>query len=298
LSILAGLLVLAGCSTQQALNYATPDSGYRLATNIVYDGANRLALDVYSPEHPHNAPLVVFFYGGRWEQESTKPKEDYKFVGEALAERGFVAVIADYRLYPQVRFPAFLQDCAKAVVWAHENAQQYGADVSKLVLLGHSAGAYNAAMLALNPQYLKDAGGDRGWLRGMIGLAGPYDLLPITDPDLRDLFWPPENYEQTQPVYWVDGRNPPLLLLHGEDDDTVNIKNTRSLAERVQRAGGPVETVIYPKMSHRWIIATLASRLQGRSDVMSYVSEFVQRVTSAAPRPPQEDYGIRTMVPK
>lgn len=301
--LLALVLFLSGCSGQAALNNLTTDAGYTLSNNIVFDDATGLKLDIYTPNGVTGAPVVVFFYGGRWEEGS---KEQYKFVGQALAARGFVAVLADYRLYPRVRYPGFIIDCAKAVRWTHGKINNYGGDPNKIVVMGHSAGAYNAAMLALNPAYLKQAGGDRSWLRGMIGLAGPYDFLPITDPDLRDIFGPPESFEQTQPVLYADGSNPPVLLLHGENDETVKARNSHSLAERIQRAGGPVETVFYPKMTHGNIIATLATSslaqlAVGQSDVGLYVNEFVKRVTSAPLKAQQQQApasGFQTVVPQ
>jgi len=296
--LLAGMfalgLALAGCSSTSMLNSITPDD-YKLATDIAYD-TNGDKLDVYTPPHAQNAPVVLFFAGGRWEQDSTQPKEKYRFVGEALSAKGFIAIVPNYRTYPRVKFPAFIEDCARAVAWAHANAKYYGGDPGKIVVLGHQAGAYNAAMLALNPDYLKQAGGDRAWLRGMIGLAGPYDFLPITDPDLRDLFGPPENFDTTQPILYADGNNPPLLLMSGEDDDIVAVKNTNNLYDRIRRNNGTVDKVIYPHMSHQKIVSSLATRLQGQSDVMKYVVSFVERVTSAAPR--QNNYGIQTSVPK
>ncbi|TAJ55395.1 MAG: alpha/beta hydrolase [Nevskiaceae bacterium] len=280
LSALTGLL--GGCSGQQLLNGLTPTNGYSRSTNIVYAPAQNLKLDVYTPYGSQNAPVVVFFYGGRWSEGS---KDLYEFVGAALAKQGFVAVLPDYRLYPQVKFPAFVEDSAQAVRWAHENAARYGGDVGRVFVMGHSAGAYNAAMLAADESYLSAVGGSRLWLSGMIGLAGPYDFMPITDPDLKDMFGPPERYADTQPINHVDGRNPPLLLLHGENDESVWPKNTRNFAAKVRAAGGPVETVIYPKMTHGWIVATLSQPLQGQSDVMTYVKDFVLRKSGLKPDP-------------
>jgi acetyl esterase/lipase len=276
------VLALAACSGLDTLNSLAPDEGYKTSTGIVFDDATGLRLDVYRPDKPaadpQGAPVVVFFYGGRWEDGT---REQYKFAGAALATRGFVAVVPDYRKYPQVRFPAFLIDSAK------------------LVLMGHSSGAYNAAMLALNPDYLKLGGADRAWLRGMIGLAGPYDFMPITDPDLRDIFGPPEDFEKSQPILQVDGRNPPMLLIHGEDDTTVLVKNTLNLYDRIRRANGTVEKVTYPHLSHGRIVAsmsdsTIVGTLAGRTDLMTYVTEFIKRVTASAPRSQQEQYGIET----
>jgi len=194
-----------------------------------------------------------------------------------------VAVVPNYRLYPQVKFPAFVQDSASVVRWAHDNAARYGGDANRLFVMGHSAGAYNAAMLAIDEQYLKAVGGSRRWLKGMIGLAGPYDFLPFTDADIIDMFGPPERYADTQPINHVDGQNPPMLLMHGEDDTSVFIKNSRNLANKIKAAGGPVETVWYPKLSHAWIVATLSTTLQKQSDVMAYTKDFVLRKSGLKP---------------
>jgi acetyl esterase/lipase len=283
LTCLAAVFLLAGCSGTSVLNAVTPSRGYAQATNLPFESQHGLKLDVYTPENARNAPVVVFFYGGRWNSGS---KDDYKWVGEALASRGFVAVLPNYRLYPDVRFPAFVDDGAQAVVWAHQNISAYGGSPDKLFVMGHSAGAHTAAMLALKEEFMARAGGSRSWLRGMIGLAGPYDFMPITDPMLRDVFGPPEKFELSQPILFTEGDNPPLLLLHGEDDDVVWVKNTRNLASAVVKAGGTVETVIYPKMSHERIVASLAKLFRGQTDVIDHVSDFVNR-WSSKPRPDQ-----------
>lgn len=282
---LFGLAVsgLTGCSSMTLMNTMTPTGGYSAATNIVYDPAHNLKLDVYSPKNAHDAPVVVFFYGGRWQRDSSKPKQDYLFVGQALASQGFVAVIPDYRTYPPAVYPDFLNDCAHAVVWAHANITQYGGSPARMVIMGHEAGAYNAAMLALNPVYLEAAGGSRSWIKGMIGLAGPYDFLPIVDPTLRAIFGSPEHYNLTQPVLWADGSNPPMMLVAGENDQVVPVKNTRALAQRIQSAGGSVETVIYPDLDNRWVLNSLSDTWRSRADVLANIVQFVQRVTGTGP---------------
>jgi acetyl esterase/lipase len=279
--LIAVVLLQAGCSGTQLLNTLTPTSGYRFASDIPFDRERKLTLDVYTPVVARNEPVVVFFYGGRWREGAPA---DYRFVGQALAAQGFVAVLPDTRHYPQVKFPAFVEDAARAVRWTKDQIARYGGDRAKMFLMGHSSGAHVAALLALNREYLDAAGVDRDTLKGMIGLAGAYDFLPLTAPDLRDLFGPPERFELSQPVSFADGANPPLLLLHGADDDTVRVRNTQSLAAAVARAGGPVETVIYPQMGHAWIISTLAAPLRGRSDVLEQVAGFVRRQAAAPPR--------------
>lgn len=285
LPLISALLLLSGCTGLGALNSLTSDDGYHVSSNLQYDRTTGEALDVYNTVNSQNSPVVVFFYGGRW---SEGKKEDYKFVGQALTAQGFVVVIADYRKYPQVRFPAFVQDGAKAVKWTRENIQRFGGDPNKIFVMGHSSGAHIASMLALNETYLKAVGGSRAWLRGMIGLAGPYDFMPLTAPDLRDMFGPPDRYAFSQPILFVDGQNPPMLLLHADDDQVVLVKNTRNLAKAIAKAGGPVETLIYPKIScpafnsHSCILATIAAPLRRESDVLLGVSDFIKRRSSGA----------------
>lgn len=280
LGLVLAALLPAACTGPDLLNALTPSSGYRYAQGIVFDPEHRLRLDVYAPPQP-GAPVVVFFYGGRWEEGAPA---QFRFVGQALASQGFVAVLPDYRHYPAVHFPAFVEDAARAVRWTADQVGRYGGDPGKIFLMGHSSGAHLAALLALDPEYLAAAGVERARIKGMIGLAGPYDFLPLTDADLRDMFGPPERYPLSQPIAYVDGDNPPLLLLHGADDRTVDVHNTRNLAQAVRHAGGVVETVIYPSMSHAWIVATLAAPLRGRSDVLERVAAFVRREAAAPPR--------------
>ena len=293
----AGLMVLmlAGCSGQQVLNRLAPDEGYTVAYDQVYDPATGMKLDVYTPRNARNAPTVVFFFGGRW---SEGDKSGYKFVGQALASRGFVAVLPNYRLYPQVKFPAFIEDGAQAVKWTRDNIGSYGGSRERLFVMGHSSGAHIAAMLAVNEEYLKAVGGSRTWLRGMIGLAGPYDFMPITAPDLRDIFGPVDRFAYSQPVFFVDGKNAPLLLLHGEDDDAVWVKNTVNMARAVAKAGGPVETVIYPRLSHTMIVGAMGSLLRGRADVLDQVEAYIVKRADGGPVIPHTEIRATPLDPE
>ena len=274
LTMLAVLLLLTACTGTQLLNRMTTSEGYDAHTDVVYDDATGQKLDVYSPPDVQNAPVVVFLYGGRW---SGGFRQDYKFVGQALTQQGFVTVVPDMRAYPKVRFPTFVDDAAQAVKWAHDNIRQYGGDPAKLFVMGHQSGAHIAALLVLDPDYLRAAGGKRQWLRGMIGLAGPYDFLPLTSSELRDMFGPPDQFDKSQPIQYTDGHNPPMLLMHGEDDTDVQVKNTRNLAAAIIRAGGAVDTVIYPKMSNSKILATIGAPLRNTSDVLTNITEFVRK---------------------
>eukprot|EP00659_Diplonema_papillatum_P019023 gene19023-29303_t len=246
---LAIATLLAACSPIKVLNALTPTSTFTKTSSLAYGDDPRQKLDIYRPVTAlPDAPVVVFFYGGSWNSGS---KDDYGFVGEALASRGIVVVIADYRLYPQVRYPLFLQDGAQAVAWAYQHSAEYGGDPRKLYVMGHSSGAYNAAMLALDPQWLAGVGLSPSVFKGWIGLAGPYDFLPIENRDVRPVFFYPDSPPDSQPINHVSQSAPPSLLIASVDDNLVNPKrNTGGLAKKLRAAGVPVEEFYFTKTSH------------------------------------------------
>jgi len=223
---------------------------------------------------------VVFFCGGRW---SGGQRSDYAFVGAALAERGIVVVIPDYRIYPDVRFPAFVEDGARAVRWTGDHIARYGGDPGRIHVMGHSAGAHIAAMLALDRDYLDG----RVDLAGMIGLAGPYDFLPLEAADLRDMFGPPERFPASQPIEFARGDAPPMLLLHGLDDDTVWPRNSRNLAAAIHARGGRVGTHFYDDINHAEIVGALSDIGDFLAPVRADVLAFIEKPadTSAAEAP-------------
>jgi len=281
LGLVLSLLSLGGCTATQMMNSLTTTEGYDVATNLLYDQSTGQRLDIYTPKSVKSAPVVVFFHDGRWQGGS---KDDFRFVGQALASQGFVAVIPDFRQYPQVKMAGFMGDAARAVVWTHSNIATYSGSPDKIFLLGYSSGAHIAAMLSVDDHYLKDAGGKMSWLRGMIGLAGPYMFMPIVDPTLRDIFGPPEKFQLSQPALLVHGGTPPMLLMHGEDDEIVPVKNARTMAQNVASSGGVAETVIYPKMSHDNIIRVLGPYLRDRNDVLANITDFIHRWENTTPK--------------
>ncbi|MBV9748535.1 MAG: alpha/beta hydrolase [Acetobacteraceae bacterium] len=269
---LTGASLLAACSPAGLLNATVPRRGLTVERDVAYGSGPRQRMDIYRPaDASSDLPLIVFFYGGSWRSGS---KAMYPFVTAPLARRGAVVAVPDYRLYPEVIFPAFLEDCAAAVAFAAANAARWGADPRRLVLLGHSAGAYNAAMLLLDPRLLAAAGAPRP--AGGALLAGPYDFLPITDPDIVPVF--PDAGPQTQPITYADGRNPPLLLLASGEDRTVKPRNTVALAERIRGAGGPVEAQVLPGLGHIGIVLTFAPLFHSKAPMLDLVWEFVGRV--------------------
>lgn len=269
--------LLAGCSAAGLLNATVQRDGVTVEHGVAYGDGPRRVLDIYRPGAAGPHPLVVFLYGGSWR---TGDRETYGFVATPLAARGAVVVVPDYRLYPETAFPGFLQDSAQAVAWAVARAGALGADPQRVFVVGHSAGAYNAAMLALDGRWLAQAGLDRAQIAGMVGLAGPYDFLPITDPDIIPVFAPVADGPASQPISFVDGRNPPMLLLAGDADTRVRPRNTRSLAARVAAAGGPVQSRIYPGLGHIGIVTAFTPLFRWQAPVLDDVWRFM-----AAQRP-------------
>ncbi|VVQ22481.1 hypothetical protein PS925_05143 [Pseudomonas fluorescens] len=269
------MLALSACSPVKVLNALTPSQTYDKTTGIAYGDDPRQKLDVYVPRHAlAGAPVVVFFYGGSWNSGS---REDYIFVGEALASRGIVAVVADYRLYPQVRYPLFLEDSARAVAWTRTHIREFSGNAQRMYLMGHSSGGYNAAMLALDANLLGAVGMSPKDLRGWIGLAGPYDFLPIENPDVRPVFFWPLSPPQSQPINHVSRGAPPALLIAASSDDLVDpVRNSAGLARKMREVGVSVQDLYYSRPSHITLVATLSRPLRGLAPVLDQVVGFIE----------------------
>jgi acetyl esterase/lipase len=267
---------LAGCTPFGLINATVPDTGYRPVAAVSYGAHPRQRLDVYVPDVPDpSRSVVVFFYGGSWQGGR---RENYRFVGEALASEGFVAVIPDYRVYPEVVYPAFLEDAAAAVRWVRDHIAEYGADASRLFLAGHSAGAYNAAMLAIDARWLAAHGLDPARdLRGWVGISGPYDFLPLQSQRLEVIFGPEDRRPDTQPVTHVSPGAPPALLMTGTDDSAVLPRNSERLAAKLREAGVPAQIVRYPGAGHARTVAAFALPFRGKPPVLSDLADFVRR---------------------
>lgn len=277
----AALLALAGCSGPDIVNSLVSDAGYTIVKDLAYGEGSRHKLDLYVPSGAKDgAPTVIFFYGGSWKDGS---KDDYKFTGQALASRGYQVAVPDYRLYPEVRFPEFLKDSAAAVAWAKRSLGQHGVAPGPIYLAGHSAGAYNAVMLTLDDRWL-GAHNLRpcAAIAGTVGLAGPYDFLPLKSTSLQAIFGPEDQRERTQPINYVDGAAPPILLASGLDDGTVYPRNSRRLAAKVQAKGGTAETKFYKDIGHIWLIGALASPFRHVAPVLDDMDAFF--IARPAPR--------------
>jgi acetyl esterase/lipase len=263
-----------GYSPAVLLNFTAPRWGYRVKRAIPYGPHERHRMDLYLPKRKaEGAPTVLFFYGGAF---ITGHRREYRFVGQALASKGIIVGIADYGLFPEHRFPEFVEDGAKAAVFLRSTLAQHGGDPDRLFVAGHSAGAYIAVMLASDGRYLNDAGADLSTLAGAIGIAGPYDFLPITNPQRIEIFGGMDRVE-TQPIHFIDGPRPPMLLLTGDRDANILPRNTHNFAARLREHGSKVEAIVYPGIDHFRIMLGLAPLFRRvvpiRADIARFVAE-------------------------
>jgi acetyl esterase/lipase len=271
-------LLLGGCSPLVAINALVPERGFIRHAGIAYGEGERGRLDVYVPRIESAVPrtVVLFFYGGAWQ---TGRREDHLFVAEALCSRGFVVVIPDYRLYPEVRYPAFVEDGARAVAWTAANIGRYGGDARSIALIGHSAGAHIAAMLAYNRRFL-DAD-TRSRLKAMVGLAGPYDFKP-SEAAILDLLSGEGDPGLAMPARFVRGGEPPSLLVTGDNDARVEPANTDRLARRLREAGSPVEVLVVPGLSHAGALVRLSAPFRDET-LVDRIAGFIRDASVKRP---------------
>jgi acetyl esterase/lipase len=270
-ALAAALLLLAACSPLPALNALVPEDAFRRVEGVAYGSHPRQRLDVYIPRQAATpAPVVVFFYGGSWKGGN---RGSYKFVAEALASRGFVAVVPDYRVFPQVRLKGFMADAADALAWTRREVSRHGGDPSRVFVIGHSAGAHIATMLAYDERYLRAAGLGRDAIRGVVGLAGPYDFVP-TDPDYVTILSEEGAFARGLPVTYVRGGEPPTLLVTGSEDTTVSPSNTDRLVARLEAAGSPVTDRRFP-YNHYTLVGRLAAPFRDEA-LLDTITGFIE----------------------
>lgn len=277
-------LLVCSCTTVSLVlvNSLARANDYQVYEDLSYGEDKLNSLDIYVPEEKlENSqaafPVVVFFYGGCWGGCETRPKEDYVFVAQALTEQGYIAVLADYRLYPQVKFKQIINDAAQSVEWVKDNIVSYGGDADSIFLMGHSAGAHLAAMLVLDESYLNKQSYQS--IKGFVGLAGPYDFLPFTKAYQKALFGPKEKYFVSQPINFVDGTEPPLLLLYGIEDTVVFPRNIKNLTAKVKQLGGQVEAKIYDDIDHFSILGALSIPYQQKTAILGDIIQFLDHYT-------------------
>jgi acetyl esterase/lipase len=255
----------------------------RVAEGEAYGLDPRQKLDVYRPSAAGSGlPVLVFCYGGAW---NSGERGLYDFAGRAFAAQGFLTIVFDYRLVPGARFPAFVEDTAAAIAWAARNAGRFGGNGGRVFLVGHSAGAYNVALAALDRRYLAAEGLDPGVIAGVAALAGPFDFLPLDGPATREAFgnWP--RLAETQPVNAVTAAAPPFLLITGDADRTVYPRNSQRLADRLKAAGARARLVVLKGLGHTDVLTAIARPLRWRAPVLKDITGFFRDVHESASRP-------------
>lgn len=289
LGVAGGLALWAAVAASSPLavfNALVPvDPGVeRVVAGEAYGADPRQLLDVYRPVQAGagaGLPVLVFCYGGGW---NAGDRTLYDFAGRAFAATGFLTVVFDYRLVPDVRFPAFVEDTASAIAWASANAARFGGNGSRIYLVGHSAGAYNVAMAALDPRYLAAHGLNPAIIGGVATLAGPFDFLPLADPSTIAAFgrWP--SATETQPVAAIEPGAPPFLLITGDSDRTVYPRNSRRLAERLRAAGSIAQLTILKGLGHADVLTAIAWPLRWRAPVLADIARFFNGLQAEAKR--------------
>jgi acetyl esterase/lipase len=281
ISLLFIALLLSSCAKigTAILNSKAKTDDYTITPNLVYGHHRQNKLDIYRPiEVTANTgkkiPVIVFFYGGCWGECNSLDKSDYRFVAQSFASRGYVVVIPDFRQYAEVNFAGIMSDASGIIRWIDQNISEYGGDPTRLVLTGHSSGAHIASMLTLDARYLDTT--NRNKIRGFVGLAGPYDFLPLDKAYQRKLFGPPRRYADSQPINFLSPQTPPLLILHGGKDTTVGKHNAVNLTQKAQNIGVSHKLIIYPEHDHVGILLALSSSFQKHSAVYRDVLDFIR----------------------
>lgn len=275
-TVFVTVFLLAGCNKASLLNATVSGSAYKLQKDVVYGDHSRAKLDIYKPKKPlENAPLVMFVYGGSWQEGS---KKDYLFAAQGFAAAGYTTLVPDYRVYPEVIFPTFVQDIAAAVAWSQRQSFDGTGKPQKVVLVGHSAGAQISMLLNLDQRYLAEQGlNNCSAIAGVIGLAGPYDFLPLSEQVYKNIF-PEDIRDQSQAINFANASSPPVLLLAGDADKTVGLKNSRNLNAKMQQLGAQVEFKVYPDVGHVGMVLPLASLFRGRAPVLQDSLSFIKRL--------------------
>jgi len=266
--------MLSTACTKVGLFVANVPAGFgstKIFEDVVFDEKHDLTLDIFVPDGLTDpAPVIVFYYGGRW---TDGDKAQYHFVADSFVNEGYIVIIPDYRKYPNVKFPAFADDTAKALAWVYENAQVYNADQDNIFVAGHSSGAHLAALVATDPDYLGAYDLDRNIIRGFAGLSGPYAFEPEAE-DLKDMFGPPERYPLMRAPNFVDGQQPPMLLIHGLDDKTVVLENAEELRDAIDEKGGEVTLVTYKDIDHVETVGSFMWFWRYKSDIRDKLLYF------------------------
>jgi acetyl esterase/lipase len=258
------------------LSSLVSEGGLVVERDKAYGPHPRHTLDIYrAGRETPSSPLVLFYYGGGW---TSGDRATYAFVGSALAANGVTTVVADYRLFPEVRFPAFCDDAALAYAWVHANVA--GRGKRPIILMGHSAGAHIAALITLDPVYRRAVASDYPAPAALIGLSGPYGFDPTTWNSTKAIFATAPSADKVRPVALAKNGGPPVLLIHGGADTVVEPVAAHMFEEALKKAQTPVIKRIYPNIGHSALIMTFAQPLRWRAPLLGDVLSFVRSLPS------------------
>ncbi|AVX02947.1 arylformamidase [Maritalea myrionectae] len=259
-----------------ATNAAIADKNIQMEKNISFGPDPMHRLDIYAPSDRHATyaqslknPIVIFYYGGGWRMGE---KSFYQFAGAALAAQGYRVVIPDYRLFPEVQFKGFMGDAGRAYQWVWEQLAEPAN--KEIVVMGHSAGAHMAALLAYGEQYRL---GEAPRPAAMVGLAGPYSFDPTDWPSTQDIFADVDQADAARPVAFVNDNSPPSLMFHGDRDDVVKLWNQEELAKALDAHNVPHETHVLPDTGHYKILFSLSRPLREKMAVVERIKSFIDR---------------------
>jgi dipeptidyl aminopeptidase/acylaminoacyl peptidase len=265
-------------------NLSTLWADYHLFSDLAYGDKARQKLDLYYPADfilqsattegilagLADYPVVMFLYGGGWQSGQ---KEQYRFVADCLTQAGFAVIIPDYRLYPQVRFPTFVEDVAQATHWLGDHWRQGPSAAPRFHVMGHSAGAHIGALMTVNPSYLAPYGLEKA-IASFTGLAGPYHFTP-EEPVYKAIFGPPEHYPAMQVGQFIDGSEPPLFLLHGLKDERVGLFNLERVLDAALAHEGTIKVKTYESLDHKTLLGAFSPIIPFGEDVVDDVLAFL-----------------------
>lgn len=255
--------------TRELVSNLVRDRNVRLQSAVSFGPHPRHVADVWRPAGGEADAVAIFLYGGSWRSGH---RSGYTFAGAALASRGITCIVPDYRLFPEVSFPAFVEDAARAYVFVAETI----ARGRPIVVTGHSAGAYNAALLALDPRYIAALAPAAPRPAGLAGLSGPYSFDPTTWPTTKEIFHTAPHADAARPVAFAGPHAPPALLIHGGADDLVKPKNTHELAAALNAARRPAQVIVHPRLGHIGTLLALARPLRWRAPILPALETFIR----------------------
>ena len=271
-------IAITGCSPLKLADVLSPYQGYTSKSGIIYQKRNNLKLDIYEPTHKlKNDTIIMFIYGGAWRNGK---RQQYRFIAQPFSELGFTTIIPDYRLFPNTRFPGFVEDIASSIAWTQRNLVG-NTEKQRIVLIGHSAGAHIAALIALDQRYLGAHNLSPKILKGWVGLAGPYAFNPLKISSTRPIFESQKiNIDLARPITFAHKIGPPSLLLHGTNDTSVYISNSENLFYAIKNSGGMVEFNPLENVGHVGVLVSIANRKLGGAAVLGKIESFVNGLNS------------------